>query len=259
MKTTRIVYILSLLFIFNSCDEKEIKSGETGKITIEFDNHVGENDLELNTPYQNSSGETFSLTKLSYYISNIRLRTVQGTEYIVPQDSSYFLINEDDPESQEVTISNIPAGDYNQITFIIGVDSVRSKMDVSMRTGVLDPGDNEMYVDLNSGYIFLMMEGESPESPLSGNAFNFSIGGYGGYDTPGINNIRERTVDMGNAHADIREDKSPEVHLHVDVLEIFSDPETISIAEHPEVTISEFSKTVSANYIDMFSYDHVHN
>ena len=81
----------------------------------------------------------FSLSKLNYYISNIKLKTNDGKEFIVPQDSSYFLVMENEEESQEVTIKHIPAGDYNQITFTIGVDSLRSTMDITKRQGVLDP------------------------------------------------------------------------------------------------------------------------
>ena len=111
--------------------------------------------------------KVFRLTKLNYYISNIKLRTTGGNEFIVPQDSSYFLMTENEEESQEVKIRNIPAGDYNEITFTIGVDSLRSTMDISKRTGVLDPaqGHDDMYWSWNSGYIFVKMEGTSPSAP----------------------------------------------------------------------------------------------
>jgi hypothetical protein len=64
---------------------------------------------------------------------------------------------------------------------------------------------------------------------------------------------------MGNAMALVRTNKAPEVHLHVDVLEFFANPVTITIAEHSLVMFGEFSKTVSGNYVNMFKYDHVHN
>ncbi|HET6540185.1 MAG TPA: hypothetical protein VFG46_06855 [Chryseolinea sp.] len=64
---------------------------------------------------------------------------------------------------------------------------------------------------------------------------------------------------MGNAVAQVRTNKAPEVHLHVDVLEFFKNPSTISIAAHPAVMNDDYSKTVSGNYVNMFKYDHVHN
>ncbi len=254
--------ILLLTFIIIGCKHDEINSNETGSIIIEFDNIAGDEDLELEKEYINSSGETFKLTKLNYYISNIKLRTTNGTEYVVPQDSSYFLIMEDDFESQEVKINNIPAGDYNEITFTIGVDSLRSTMDVSKRTGVLDPaqGDAGMYWTWNSGYIFFKMEGVSSAAPADQeNKFYYHIGGYGGFDSPTLSNIVEKTISMGSARAEIRSNKSPEVHLHADILEIFKNTTTIKISDHSLVMFSDFSTTVSANYKNMFTYDHVHN
>ena len=261
MKTLFLYIFLWISLLSIGCDDEPQIQGE-GQLTIEFDNRVGDDDLVLGTVYINSSNETFTLSKLNYYISNIKLRTNDDREFVVPQDSSYFLVMEDDEESQEVVIKNIPAGDYNQITFTIGVDSVRSKMDITERQGVLDPaqGHDGMYWTWNSGYIFFKMEGTSPAAPADADhKFYYHIGGYGGYDTPGLNNIREATIALGNSVAQVRPNKAPEVHLHVDVQEMFQNPETISIGQHPLVMFAEYSKTVSANYVNMFKYDHVHN
>jgi hypothetical protein len=252
--------IILVALSFYSCKENdEIKPDEKGQITIEFDNTVGEDDLQLNTEYTNAAGETFIVTKLNYYISNISLKTTNGVEYIVPQDESYFLIMEGDPESQEVTIENVPAGDYNEVKFTIGVDSLRSTMDISKRTGVLDPaGENDMYWVWNSGYIFFKMEGTSPASTQADHKFYFHIGGFGGYDTPTINNIKEKTISMGSARAEVRSGKKPEVHLHADVQKVFGTP-PFKLADYSAVMLGDFSTTISSNYVDMFEFEHVHN
>src|SRR5688572_8355196 len=160
MKITFLYILLLVALVTLSCDDENEIQG-TGQLTIEFDNRAGEDDLVLGTAYTNASDESFTLTKLNYFISNIKLETTGGKEFIVPQDSSYFLISEEDEESQEVVLKNIPSGDYNLITFTIGVDSLRSTMDISKRTGVLDPalGHDGMYWTWNSGYIFFKMEG----------------------------------------------------------------------------------------------------
>jgi hypothetical protein len=254
------VICLAALMI-TSCGENDSPVG-TGSIVIEFDSRVGNDDLELNTEYTNASDEKFTLTKFNYYISNIRLTKTNGNEYVVPQDRSYFLIMENENESQEVELTGVPAGDYNKITFTIGVDSLRSTMDISKRTGVLDPaqGHDGMYWTWHSGYIFFKMEGTSPSAPDDQeHKFYYHIGGYGGYDAPGLNNIRETTVSMGDARALVRSNKRPEVHLHVDVLEVFKNPTTIKIEEHSLVMFSDYSRNVSENYVNMFKYDHVHN
>ena len=196
-----------ILFVFlTACDDSDSPSMGAGKIVIEFDNRIGEEDLQLNTEYINASGEKFAVSRLNYFISNIRLIKEDGTEFAVPQDSSYFLIKEDVPESQQITLNNIPAGDYNKISFLIGVDSIRSKMDITLRTGVLDPASEDgMYWTWNSGYIFFLMEGTSPSAPAeSDHKFYYHIGGYGGYESPALNNITHATIDMGSAAAQVR-------------------------------------------------------
>lgn len=261
-RNVTLLFFFLLALGFTACDDDDDGLKGAGPILIEFDNHVGEEDLELHKDYVNGSGETFTVSKLNYYISNIRLRTTSGIEFVVPQDSSYFLVMEDDQSSQAITLNNIPAGDYNEISFVIGVDSVRSTMDVSKRTGALDPaqGHDGMYWTWNSGYIFFKMEGTSPSAPAGQqNKFYYHIGGYGGFDSQTLNNIRTATVSMGTGRAEVRTNKTPAVHLHVDVQEFFKNPTTFKIADYPAVMFSEFSKNVSENYVNMFKYDHVHN
>jgi hypothetical protein len=261
MKLTSFIFISLASVCFLRCDDDDSLQG-TGSVTIEFDNRIGEEQLELNTDYVNASGETFSISKLNYYISNVLLTTAGGEEFVIPQDSSYFLVSEGEETSQEITLRNIPAGDYNQVTFTIGVDSLRSTMDISKRQGALDPaqGHDGMYWTWNSGYIFFKMEGTSPSAPAEQeHKFYYHIGGYGGFDTPSLNNIRQKTIDMGSAVAQVRSGKAPQIHIHVDVLEFFQNPILVSIAQNPTVMFSDYSRIISANYVNMFKYDHVHN
>lgn len=256
-------FAISLLLIITAgCNDDEPAPGEKGTLTLEFDTRAGDEDFLLGKNYINASNETFNINKLNYYISNIRLTTMDNKVFTVPQDSSYFMIREEDKNTQRVVLKNIPTGDYNSIAFLIGVDSLRSTMDLSKRPGVLDPaqGHDGMYWAWNSGYIFFKMEGVSPAAPAEQeNKFIYHIGGFGGYSSPTINNIREKVIDMGNARAEVRTTKSPEVHLHVDVLEFFKTPVNVSIAENPTVMFSTYSATISTNYVSMFKYDHVHN
>ena len=216
------LFFIVLIFSLMSCDDDDSLPQGAGQLTIEFDNRVGDENLELNKNYTNTNGETFQVSKLNSYISNFKLKTRDGKEFVIPQDSCYFLVMEDDEESQEIVLKDIAAGDYSQIIFTIGVDSLRSTMDITERQGVLDPakGKDDMYWTLNLGYIFLKMKGTSPVAPADqDHKFYYHIGGYGGYDTPSLNNIREATIDMGNAVAHVRTNKAPKFHFHVDVLE----------------------------------------
>ncbi|GAB4331540.1 MAG: hypothetical protein OHK0038_06490 [Flammeovirgaceae bacterium] len=266
MKNYRLLIFLAFFsFLVISCedDKDEVNPNEKGEIVIEFDNIVGYKDLILsNGSYTNSSNESFSITTLQYYISNIKLKNANGTEYVVPQDESYFLVREHVEESREIKLQ-VPEGDYTEITFMIGVDSLRNTMDVSARKGVLDIGDENtgksMYWSWNSGYIFYKIEGTSPQSPLDNNIFFYHVGGFGGYSSPTVNNIRTQKLSFGTDKAMVRHDKTPTVHLTMDVLKVFDGTTKISIAANPSSHFSSWSSNVANNYLNAFKYEHIHH
>ncbi|MCH5598194.1 MbnP family protein [Niabella ginsengisoli] len=264
-----IIIITLFAFIFQSCkkdiDEPTFNEDNLAPLSVEFDNIVGGQNLILNsTNYKNAAGETYKVQLLQYFISNIKVAKVDGTVYTIPQDSSYFLINESDPESRFAKI-RVPEGDYTKLTFTIGVDSLRSTMDVSKRTGVLDPasGHDGMYWDWNSGYIFFKMEGTSPQAPTDptgAEKFRYHIGGFGGYSAPSINNIKTVTLDLTmRGVAQVRKTRSPNIHLFADISKVFDGVNTVSITAHPQVMHSEFSVSIANNYAAMFTHDHTEN
>lgn len=266
--------ILSVLTVlsFGSCsknDGPEPDQNLTGNLQLKFDHIVGSKKLQLNTgEYINAAGEQFTIDQLKYYVSNVKLHTANGGEYVVPQDESYFLVDASVSESQFVDIE-VPEGDYTRLTFIIGVDSLRSTMPVEARTGVLDPaGDHHsggMYWSWNSGYIFFKMEGRSPAIDLAGDPtgqhrYRYHIGGFGGYDAPTINNIKTVSIDLSRAGtANVRNGLSSNVHLFVDLSKVFSGSTTVSLVEHPTVMFGDYSQFIANNYQAMFVHDHTHN
>ena len=179
----------------------------------------------------------------------------------MPQDSSYFLVQEEKPASQTITLSEVPVGNYTGLTFTIGVDSLRSLADISKRTGVLDPGLNDgMYWEWNSGYIFMKLEGTSALAPAAqNNAFFYHIGGFGGgYNgKKTINNLRTVTLSFQNDAAKVQASNTPLVLLTTDALKVFNGPTKLSIAEHASVMFDPYSTSIADNYAQMFSYSRV--
>jgi len=265
-----ILAITALVIFLASCkkEKKEpvYNEQDLASLSVEFDNIVAGQNLYLNsTTYTNAAGEPYTVSLLEYYISNIKVKKADGTEYTVPQDSSYFLIREGDPARSEALV-HVPEGDYTQLTFTIGVDSLRSTMDISRRTGVLDPASSAsdgMYWDWNSGYIFFKMEGLSDAAPPDGSGqrkFRYHIGGYGGYDAPTINNIRTVTLDLTERGvAQVRKNRKSNIHLLVDIGKVLGGSTIVSIAQHPTVMFSDFSVLIADNYASMFRHDHTEN
>lgn len=166
----RIAFFVFLLTLVGFACKKEQNTGYDtrfrGSMSLEFDNVVGTDDLRLTTgSYTNASGETYTVRALRYFISNIVLTNTNGTDYVVPQDSSYFLIDESMAASKPSL--KIPEGEYNQLKFTLGVDSLRSTMPLSQRLGVLAPSVST-YLDENSGYVFSVWKGIHNRPPTTG-------------------------------------------------------------------------------------------
>ena len=258
--------LASLTMVFTNCKEDDNEISGTGSITLEFDNRAGNEGLVLGKDYKNANGDTMNFSKFDYFLSNFVLVKTDGTEYTVPKDSCYFLCKHDNPDSREITLHNIPAGDYKSVRFVIGVDSAKSVSDISQRTGVLDPaaGASGMYWAWNSGYIFVKTEGTSPQAPVNAGTgqriFQYHTGLFGGKDTPTLNNLKTVTINTTDENAMVRSgNAAPQFHIYVDLMQMFTSPTNISVAANPFSHAGAFSKTVADNYADMFILDHVHN
>lgn len=261
---------IALFVLLSSCEKENadhsFNSGVKAPISIEFDNIVGNQNLQLNTgSYTNAAGEVYTVSLLQYFISNIRLKQSDGKEYIVPQDSSYFLIKEADPDTRFARLE-VPEGAYTSLSFVLGVDSLRSTMDLSQRKGVLDPSggmEDGMYWGWNSGYIFFKMEGISAQAPLDPGGlhkYRYHIGGFGGYSAPTINNIRTITIDLNaGGVAKVQSGRKSNIHLMVDLARLFNGSIMVSIADNPAVMFSAYSANIADNYTGMFRHDHTEN
>lgn len=247
---------------------EDIDPNRKGHLLIEFDNRVGNLNLVLDSMfYYNSFNQNYSISRFDYFISNIVLVNENGSKYVIPQDSSYFLLKESIQSSREINLNNIPEGNYSGIEFIVGVDSLRSTMSLDNRTGALDPGGQAagMYWTWNSGYIFLKMEGkfdDTTDTISTPQMFQYHIGGFGGMNNPMMNNIKNIALSFGVESAEVRVahgTDGPQVHLYVDASKMLNGSTNIDFKTHPIVMLTPFAINMANNYSYMFSVDHVHN
>lgn len=262
-------YILSA-FLFTACEDDQdidINPNQTGSIELKFDNRINGQALKLgDESYTNAQGESFTVSTLNYFVSNLTLTTQDGRTYTVPQEQSYFLIRQNEESSLRFTLDEVPEGNYTEISFVLGVDSLRSTMGPEARQGVLDAGVDgqaaDMYWSWNAGYIFFKFEGSSEAivQEEANGRFRYHIGGFGGYNpaSPTQNNLREVRVSMADMAAEVREENTPSVHLIANIEKVFNSPNTFSLAENPVIMVSELSPKVADNYQGMFRVDHVH-
>lgn len=256
--------LFASIFIIPAC--KNDPNGDEitgfGSVEIEFDNQADGSSLVFGKNYINAAGESLQFTLFNYYISNVVLIKADGTRFVVPKDKSYFLCKHEEPSTRLLEISDVPAGDYTGLEFMVGVDSAKSVSPIEQRIGVLDPavGANGHYWSWNAGYIFMKVEGTSPAASTPENKFEYHIGLFGGFNSPTINNLKTIKLTVPGTAAKVREgEHAPHFHLFVDALEIFKNPAVLSIATNPAAHADPFSATIANNYADMFQIDHVHN
>lgn len=266
----RLIVLLTLASITlvscNKSDEDVIDPNAKNTVSIEFDNRVGDQKLVLGTPsYKNAAGETFALTTFNFFVSNIALKKDDGK--VVKFPNQYFLVRQADAKSLVIDLADVPSGNYDELSFMVGVDSTKSVSSVGERTGVLDPtsyGDDGMYWSWNSGYIFTKIEGTSTAVPTTANVdhkFALHIGGYGGGwngAAKTVNNLRTITLPI-TTKATVRTNIAPEIHLFVDAKQIFDGPNKISLAITNSIHSPAVATPIAENYKTMFQVDHVHN
>ena len=257
------ILLSAVVCLTTSCkkdDEPAYNNTVQAPLSVEFDNIAGASDLQLNTGlYTNASGEKFNVTKLKYYVSNFKLTNINGNVYTVLQDSSYFLIEEG---LKDEVLLHIPEGEYKTISFVVGVDSLRNTMDISKRTGVLDPAGAaaDMYWGWNSGYIFYKLEGTSTSVAAADHIFQYHVGGFGGYSSPTPNNLRTITLDLSaRGTAKVKAGKETNIHLMVDVLKALNGSTNMSFAATAMIHSAAPAIPIANNYMDMFRHDHTEN
>jgi hypothetical protein len=261
MKATIKFIAIAILFTgFISC-KKDTKEPEptpeptpvatTGSLKIQFDHLVGTTPLVLNQNYVNPKLDTFKVTKLKYYISNIVITKNDNSTFV--ESESYHLVDMSNTASTVLTLTNVPIASYKSISFMLGVDSARSAS--GAQTGDLAQS-NGMYWMWASGYIMFKLEGTSPQSGASNKSLVYHIGGYSGVNKT----QRNFNLNFGSPTANVTAGTTPLVHLAVDINEFFKNPLLIDVAtQYFQMATNANAKMYADNFADMIKFEHVHN
>jgi len=130
----------------------------SGLLRFEFENTVDGAPIQLGPlAYTNQAGNQYSVDLLKYYISNIKFLN-QGV--VVHAADNYELVNAADASSLAFNIA-VPQGNYDEIRFLLGVDSASNVS--GAQGGELDPSYG-MFWDWNTGYIYFKHEGQFIDS-----------------------------------------------------------------------------------------------
>ena len=259
------LFLLNLVIITISCSKDNSLKKETqdpaipkpvdnikyGSVRINISNLVGNEIISLNDSiYTNANGDSFTISKFKYYLSNFTLRNANGELH--RQTESYHLIDCQKGSNFTMLIDSVPVGTYNAMNFILGVDSTRNTS--GAQTGALDPALG-MFWSWNQGYIFLMMEGFSPNSTAPNNMITYHLGGF----TQPYNCIRNVNPSFGALDLVVTENNSSKIEISADVLRLFDTPTVIKFAQTSEGMGGPIAVTLSNNAVNLFKVLDIEN
>ncbi|MEJ0030282.1 MAG: MbnP family protein [Bacteroidota bacterium] len=104
------LFIIPIIIFLFSCSKDKVNP-DVGPITIEFDNVFTE-DLDLT---------------IDYNVSNLQLKRDDGAVYTDGLNSHH--VSEADEGSQEISLKDVPAGNYTQVSFKIESLKVSGSLD----------------------------------------------------------------------------------------------------------------------------------
>lgn len=283
MKTNFKYLALFLAFIglLTSCESDDNASrtsidGTFGDVELFFDNGVNGDALVLGSSYTNSNGERLTIKRFNYIVSNFALIKEDGREYVYPKNESYFVISEE-TQTLRIHLKNVPAGDYKQIKFGIGVDQQRYLEGETAQQEFWNlASTNNMVWTWSTGYRFINFEGtfspvhhthrheagdNHPESGEEG-TYNFQI--HQGSNTA-TDNYRTVTLLLPTT-ARVRANEMPNIHFITNANVITDGVNKIILHDNlntagtnASIMGGENLIRIAENTLQMFKVDHVHN
>ena len=257
MKHVAIWWMCLLAVAISGC-QKELRSdaaapGNLFTLKIRFSPVVDAQPLQFNSTYTNAFNEPYSVKTFKFYISQVDLINADSGIVYKTDRNNYYLINEADTGSAFIPLT--PASHrYNQLAFVVGVDSVRNVS--GAQTGALDPA-NGMFWTWNSGYIMAKLEGSSPLSNQPDNRIEYHIGGF-----KAPHNVVNRIVlplPAVQATA-FGAGATSTLIVTANVNAWFHHPHELRIASTPVwMTPGEPSRKIAENYSHMFTVTQVSN
>jgi hypothetical protein len=234
--------VLFGLFLQTGCKkENSAEPQPSAGIEIRFHPTFNGEPLQLNTPYFNLYGEEFTLSALKFYTGQYSLGDDQAELINFATGEPYYLSDFSNPSTFSFTCP-IKPGSYNELSFLIGVDSARNVSGV--QSGALDPA-NGMFWTWNSGYIFFKLEGSSPVSSQPNTKVEYHIGGFRSpYST--IRKFTAKLTTPGKWELAVGKKISFDINFAVD--RFFTIPFQLKISDNPVCTTpGELAANIAEN------------
>jgi cytochrome c peroxidase len=108
--------------------------------------------------YRTSAGETFSITRVSYLVSDFGLQRNDGSWLEISNSVAWL---DFDRDRNSIWLENIPAGEFRTVRFTVGLNTNLNQADAATFPAghPLNPNLNGLHWSWQGGYVFLAMEG----------------------------------------------------------------------------------------------------
>lgn len=108
--------------------------------------------------YQTSASETFSVTRVSYLVSDFELQRDDGSWLGISNSVAWM---DYDQNRDSIRLKNIPPGEFRSVRFMVGLDTNLNHADPTKfpASHPLNPNLNNLYWGWQGGYIFMALEG----------------------------------------------------------------------------------------------------
>jgi hypothetical protein len=144
-----------------------LKFTQNGTLSISLAHKFNAAELLLGKDYVTPQNDTVNFSKFKYYISNVSLQNAAGNWVNL---GNYNLVDLVVPSKHNISLNNVPAGNYVKLSFLLGVDSTENFSGTN--TGDLDPSYG-MYWTWATGYVFFRLSGRYNGN----NSMTFDLGG----------------------------------------------------------------------------------
>jgi hypothetical protein len=237
------------LLQYGCYDDNQALGDETYPVKISFTHRSGAELLQLGKEITNPHGEPLSITTFAYYLSHFALTDASGKKIVLPV--AYYLVDEKSASTKSITFE-APAGTYQSLELLIGVDSTRNVSGV--QSGALDPA-NGMFWSWNTGYIFAKMEGKSSVSTAPLQNVTYHIGGFKQSESA----LQTITLPFPQPLR-VHEAGVATIEMEANALAWFQGASNIKIAENAfTMTPGLLAQRISANYARMFKVTAINN
>lgn len=151
MKKT--LFLFGFLSVFLASCTKPVGYGN---LCVNIDYSVNDKPLITDSLcYTNEAGNTFMITEIQWFLSQIELQDDQGAW--IPLEPRIFYIDTNIPESHTLRAASIPVGKYKTLRFVFGLDEEDNQ------TGLFsNPPEANMFwpEPLGGGYHYMKLNGK---------------------------------------------------------------------------------------------------